>query len=74
MEEELVGLCKWLKEEKGITKIDMMELAGFLPEYEQWLEKHLKGQIVNCKHNQEPIIDKDGFEVCPDCGKYGEDC
>lgn len=29
-------LCKWVKEEKGITEIDLMDLVEMLPEYEEW--------------------------------------
>lgn len=32
-------LCKWLRETKGITKIDIIELVGYLPEYEDWLRQ-----------------------------------
>lgn len=28
----------------------------------------------NCAHNKELIEDGQGFLVCPDCGRYGEDC
>ena len=41
-QEKLKGLCKWLKEEKGITQIDMMELAEYASEYEEWLEAQKK--------------------------------
>jgi len=27
-----------------------------------------------CAHNNEPVLNKEGHYVCPDCGKYGEDC
>lgn len=27
-----------------------------------------------CAHDQEPVEAPDGFQVCPDCGTYGEDC
>ena len=32
------------------------------------------GQSEQCRHDSEPIIDRNGFYICPDCGKYGEDC
>ena len=38
--EKLKNLCKWLKDEKGITKIDLMELIDYVPEYEKWIEKN----------------------------------
>jgi hypothetical protein len=31
------GLCKWLKETKGITKINLEELVTYVPEYEKYL-------------------------------------
>ena len=34
----LKAICKWLKEEKGITEIDMMELIDYIHEYEEWLK------------------------------------
>jgi len=38
MENILNGLCDWLRETKGITKIDMVELIGYLPEYEEHIK------------------------------------
>jgi len=41
MEEKLLAdLTNWLKETKGITKIDIFTLAGYLPEYQNWLDKN----------------------------------
>jgi len=37
VEDNLVAICKWLKEVKGITEIDMMDLINYIPEYEEWL-------------------------------------
>lgn len=34
--QDLKGLCDWLEAEKGITKIDMMDLISHVPEYELW--------------------------------------
>jgi hypothetical protein len=31
------SLCKWLKETKGITKINLEELVTYVPEYEKYL-------------------------------------
>ena len=42
MEEKLEGLCKWVRETKGITKIDIIELVEFLHEYEEYLEEQKK--------------------------------
>lgn len=42
MEEKLEGLCKWLRETKGLTKIEIFELVEFLPEYEEYLEEQKK--------------------------------
>jgi len=38
IENNLEAICKWLKEVKGITKIDMMDLIIYIPEYEEWLK------------------------------------
>jgi len=42
MEEKLEGLCKWVRDTKGITKIDIIELVEFLPEYEEYSEEQKK--------------------------------
>lgn len=41
IEEDLKAMCKWLKEEKGITEIDMMDLLQYIPEYEKYKIKKL---------------------------------
>jgi hypothetical protein len=38
MNETLNGLCIWLRETKGITKIHITELMGYLPEYEEYIK------------------------------------
>jgi len=38
VENNLKAICKWLKEVKGITEIDMMDLINYIPEYEEWLK------------------------------------
>lgn len=48
---KIEDLCQWLKETKGITKIDLMELIGYLPEYEKYLEDNEEGwagEYVSC--------------------------
>lgn len=35
--EDLIGLTEFVKTEKGITKITLEELMGFVPEYELWV-------------------------------------
>ncbi len=65
---------------------DIDELLAHLEDYEHGETgrriTELRGRIQQlhkpdvsglCKHPKEPIL-KDGFYVCPDCGKYGEDC
>ena len=45
------GLCEWLKTTKGITKIDLEDLVGYIPEYEKYLEDNETGwlgQEVKC--------------------------
>lgn len=36
---DLRGLCAWLREEKGITSIDMMSLVDYVDEYNEYLSK-----------------------------------
>ena len=40
--EGLHGLCEWLKEVKGVTIIDIMELVSYIPEYESYCAKHIE--------------------------------
>lgn len=42
MAELVAGMCKWLKEVKGITEIDVIEMAKMLPEYEKYLADNEK--------------------------------
>jgi hypothetical protein len=37
-EQFIEGLCEWLKETKGITKINIEALVHYIPEYEKYLE------------------------------------
>ena len=43
-ETNLKALCKWVREEKGINKIDLEDLIEFLPEYKEWLLKDVNKQ------------------------------
>jgi len=36
---EINGLTQWLKDEKGINKIELTDLVNYLPEYKLWLSK-----------------------------------
>lgn len=36
MYEKLEELCGWLRETKGITKIEITELLKYVPEFEEW--------------------------------------
>ena len=38
VDKNLKAICKWLKEVKGITEIDMMDMINYIPEYEEWLK------------------------------------
>ena len=38
-EKFIEGLCEWLKENKGITKINLDDLVSYIPEYEKYLER-----------------------------------
>ena len=37
-------------------------------------EQLLIQRVSKCRHDKDCITDKDGFEVCPDCGEWGENC
>lgn len=45
MKTTLKGICNWLEETKGITKIEMSELVEFYPEYVKWLNKGKEEKI-----------------------------
>ena len=71
MEEKLEGLCKWVRETKGITKIDIIELVEFLPEYleEQkkvWLNTEAKCDLCGHKWIAVYHIESERLE-CPRC-------
>lgn len=40
MDELLDGLTKWLKKEKGITKIELTDLVNYIPEYKLWQSRN----------------------------------
>ena len=31
-------ICQWLRNVKNITKIDIVDLVNYIPEYEEWLK------------------------------------
>jgi hypothetical protein len=35
---ELSDICGWLRETKGITKIDLLELVSYKKEYDEYLK------------------------------------
>ena len=72
--DKIEGLCKWLKETKGITTIDVVELSLYIPEYEEYLEEQKKAWISTpvkcdlCGHKWVAVhhIESDRLE-CPRC-------
>ena len=51
MEEKLKDVCRWLREVKGINRIDIIDLVEFLPEYEEWrstFDKQWTAHGVRC--------------------------
>jgi hypothetical protein len=74
MEEKLKGLCQWLKDTKGITKIEMLEMLDYFPEYEEYLEEQKKVWVASvikcdfCGHvwNAVHHIESERLE-CPRC-------
>lgn len=79
--EELQNLIKFLNT-KGLKdqKIPLDVWVGIIEYFASKQEPKqcdiavVVGQSEPCRHDSEPILDSDGFYVCPDCGKYGEDC
>ena len=67
-------LCEWLKTTKGITKIDLEDLVGYIPEYEKYLEDNEEGWTANyiqcdlCSHKWTSVYpaELDRLE-CPNC-------
>ena len=69
---KLEALCKWVKDVKGITKIDIFELVDYLPEFEQWLKDN--NWIANyvecdlCSHKWTAVYKSDLLKLeCPNC-------
>ena len=68
-------LCEWLKTTKGITKIDLEDLVGYIPEYEKYLEDNeigWLGQQVKCDlcgHEWTAVYHESSDRIeCPECG------
>lgn len=76
MQEKLEGLCEWLKNEKGIAEIDMMDLIDFMPEYEEWLDNQKKwtSTSIKCDFCSHKWIATHHIETnrleCPNCKNY----
>lgn len=74
MEGKLEGLCRWLKETKGIAKIEIFELVEYLSEYEEYLEEQKKvwtntdAKCDLCGHKWSAVhhIESERLE-CPRC-------
>jgi DNA-directed RNA polymerase subunit RPC12/RpoP len=72
--EFIEGLCEWLKESKGITKIHIEELTAFIPEYTEYLKEQNTDwsadyiQCDLCNHKWTSVYPKylDRIE-CPNC-------
>lgn len=76
MKTKIELLCQWLRQTKGITKIDLFELMEYLPEFEAWEQEYKKEWIGSrvkcglCNHEWISVfcIDTPKLE-CPNC-KY----
>ena len=61
--------------DQEILEISEQQLSVISKELTKLFSIHsVVGQSEQCRHDKEPITDKDGFEVCPDCGEWGENC
>ena len=64
--------------QKALAKREFEGLLERLELFEQQLKilniPVVVGQSKQCRHDKEPITDKEGFEVCPGCGEWGENC
>lgn len=73
-EKFIEDLCEWLKDTKGITKINLEDLVGYIPEYEEYLEDNEKKWTSNqikcdlCSHKWTAVypVELDRIE-CPNC-------
>lgn len=68
------GLCEWVKNTKGITKIDLEELMSYLPEYEKYLEENEEGWTADyiqcdlCSHKWACVYPEELDRLeCPNC-------
>jgi hypothetical protein len=67
-------LCEWLKNTKGITKIDLEDLASYIPEYENYLEENEEGWTADyikcdlCSHKCVCVYPEELDRLeCPNC-------
>lgn len=74
-EKFIEDLCGWLKETKGITKIDLEDLVSYIPEYEQYLEDNEKGWLGSqvkcdlCGHEWTAVYHESSDRLeCSNCG------
>lgn len=70
MEQKLHDICKWLKNVKGITSIDIHDLVAYLPEYDEWAKEWCADKVKCdlCSHEWVAVyhVDSDHIE-CPNC-------
>jgi hypothetical protein len=70
MEQKLKDICKWLKNVKGITSIDINDLVEYLPEYDEWAKEWCADKVKCdlCGHGWVAVyhVDSDHLE-CPNC-------
>ena len=60
-EKYLEGLCGWLKEHKGITKIELEKLAEFVPEYEAYLKESTSNALAYRRGRSKQLNDTQEF-------------
>lgn len=71
-----VKFCQLHKfdEEVRISLVELNAIDMVAYRQGQIIKKLEKLTVRECEHVNGTVTNKDGFEVCSDCGKYGEDC
>ena len=66
-------MLKWVRESKGITKIDIIELINYLPEFKGWInddEQWAAGGVICdlCGYDWIAVRSSEAHKIeCPNC-------
>jgi hypothetical protein len=69
--EQEIEAFQWMKK-KGYDRKACKDISPLLVKYHN--EQCNIADVSKCKHDCETIKDVEGFEVCANCGQWGENC